>query len=246
MAWWNATTRSATCEQCATTETPAADQGPQEPSGPGASAQREAGRRRDRREREIRAAHPRIGGLIHALSEEPQSTRAWERGAEGERRLGAGLDRLAANGVLVLHDRRRPGTRANIDHIAVAASGVWIIDAKRYRGRVERRDAGGWFSRDERLYVAGRDRTPLTEAMGKQRTAVVEALGDDLTDVPLHTALCFIESDWRLFAKPFSIDGALITWPKALYERLTADGAVTPDRCRRLAEQLDMALPASL
>ena len=36
----------------------------------------------------------------------------------------------------MLHDRRIPGTRANIDHIAVASSAVWVIDAKRYNGKL--------------------------------------------------------------------------------------------------------------
>jgi hypothetical protein len=44
---------------------------------------------------------------------------------------------------LVLHDRAIPGTRSNIDHIAVVPSGVWVIDTKQYRGRVQRRDRGG-------------------------------------------------------------------------------------------------------
>lgn len=33
-----------------------------------------------------------------------------------------------------VHDRRIPGSRANIDHIAVAATGVWVIDTKNATG----------------------------------------------------------------------------------------------------------------
>jgi len=39
----------------------------------------------------------------------------------------------------ILHDRRIPGSRANIDHIVVAPSGVWIIDAKRYSDQLVQR-----------------------------------------------------------------------------------------------------------
>ena len=60
---------------------------------------------------------------------------------------------------VVLDDRKVPGTKVHIDHIVVAPSGVWVIDAKESDGRVERRDIGGWFKVDERLYVAGKDRT---------------------------------------------------------------------------------------
>ena len=37
---------------------------------------------------------------------------------------------------MVLHDRLRPGTTANIDHPAEPPTGVWMIDAKRYNGQV--------------------------------------------------------------------------------------------------------------
>ena len=88
----------------------------------GASAQREYERRMVKREERIRAAHPRLGGLLLALTDEPQSTKAWAAGARGEELLGARLDGLAGEGVRVLHDRRIPRTKANIDHIAVAPS----------------------------------------------------------------------------------------------------------------------------
>jgi hypothetical protein len=43
----------------------------------------------------------------------------------------------------MLHDCRIPGSRANIDHLFVAASGIWIVDAKGDKGKVEQRDLGG-------------------------------------------------------------------------------------------------------
>lgn len=101
----------------------------------GASARREFERRRIGREERIRTRHPKLGGLILALSDDPQSTTAWNSGALGEERLGQGLDSRASDSVRLLHDRRIPGTRANIDHLAVTPSGVLVIDAKRYVGK---------------------------------------------------------------------------------------------------------------
>ena len=95
------------------------------------------------REARIRTAHPRIGGLVLALSADPQSTTAWAVGARGEELLATGLDGLAEQGVHALHDRRIPGSRSNIDHIAIAPSGVYVIDAKRYTGRPNLRVEGG-------------------------------------------------------------------------------------------------------
>jgi hypothetical protein len=67
---------------------------------------------------------------------DPQSTRAWARGSEGERRLAAHLLRTVGDRAVLLHDRKVPRTRGNIDHLAIAASGVWVIDAKHYTGLV--------------------------------------------------------------------------------------------------------------
>lgn len=80
-----------------------------DPGTPGESARREfEGRHRARQER-VRAKHPKLGGLILALSEDPQSTRAWEVGAVGEERLGRRLTELAGDALRVLHDRPSPG-----------------------------------------------------------------------------------------------------------------------------------------
>nr|WP_235523401.1 nuclease-related domain-containing protein [Cellulomonas sp. Root485] len=104
-----------------------------------------------------------------AVSEQPQSTTAWARGAKGEEQLGRGLDSLADRGVRLLHDRRIPRTRANIDHIAVAPSGVYVIDAKRYAGRPTLRVEGGVIRpRTSRLVIGSRDGTKLVEGVHKQ------------------------------------------------------------------------------
>jgi hypothetical protein len=124
----------------------------------GASARREFERRKAKREERVRAKHTKLGGLILAISDEPQSTAAWDVGALGEERLGKGLDQLASDRLRLLHDRRIPKSKANIDHLAVTASGVYVIDAKKYRGRPHLRIDGGLFRpRVERLLVGSRD-----------------------------------------------------------------------------------------
>jgi hypothetical protein len=213
----------------------------------GASAQHQADQRRRARETQLRARHKRLGGLILAVSEEPQSIRAWSQGAKGERRLGAGLDGLATRGVSVLHDRQRPGTRANIDHVAVAASGIWIIDSKNYKGRIERRDVGSWFSTDLRLFVDGRDRTKLLVGLGKQRAAIDDLLrATSAWPVPVHSVVCFVDGDFPLLAKPFALSGHLVTWPKALYRRITTSGTVGPQQQLELIATLERHLPPAV
>lgn len=254
-AWWDAEAKSARCDACASAAAPPScppvEQKQPQPEGTmqsvaGASASREYERRKSKRETNIRARHPRIGGLMLALSEEPQSITAWAKGAEGERRLGAGLDKLASAGVVAIHDRQIPGTRANIDHLAIAPSGVWVIDAKRYAGQVAKRDRGGWFSTDVRLYVGTRDCTKLVTAMAMQVDAVRAALGTDWADVPVRPALCFIDADWAWFAKPFELASVVVAWPKAIYEQLARPGPYTAEGIETLAKVLEGKLkPAS-
>ena len=37
----------------------------------------------------------------------------------------------------MLHDLAVPGSRANLDHLVIGPGGVFVIDSKQYRGRLE-------------------------------------------------------------------------------------------------------------
>jgi hypothetical protein len=102
----------------------------------GGSAQREYERRVAQREARVRGMlGRRLGGVVLAITDEPQSTRAWATGARGEREFEAALADLAD--VVVLNDRRVPGTRGNIDHLVVGPAGLFVVDAKRYKGSLK-------------------------------------------------------------------------------------------------------------
>ena len=64
-------------------------------------------------------------------------TRAWRRGAAGERRTARLLAPLERHGWAVLHDLAIPGSTANIDHLVIGPGGVVVIDSKQYRGRLQ-------------------------------------------------------------------------------------------------------------
>lgn len=213
----------------------------------GTSARREYERRSAKREARIRAAHPRLGGLILAISDEPRSTTAWARGARGEELLGQGLDNLTMRGVRLLHDRRIPRTRANIDHIAVSPSGVHVIDAKRYKGRPTLRVEGGIIRpRVHKLIVGSRDCTRLVDAMHKQLDVVrgsLERAG--FGDVPVHGVLCFVDADWPLLGGSFVIDDVAVLWPRKLGERLVAPGDLVDAQVDAVHRALAQALPVA-
>jgi hypothetical protein len=75
-------------------------------------------------------------------------TRAWRRGAAGERRTARLLGPLERRGWAVLHDLAIPGTQANIDHLVIGPGGVLVVDSKQYRGRLRLdRDGMVWHGR---------------------------------------------------------------------------------------------------
>jgi Nuclease-related domain len=175
---------------------------------------------------DIKQQRPILGRIVAATTPRPQigpesqSTTAWKVGAEGERRVAEIVDQIA--GAEALHDRLMPGSRAaNVDHIAVTPSGVYVIDAKKYTGRLEERNVGGVFRPDLRLYVNGRDRTKLAAGV----TSQVEAVRDLLASVPgfanVHVGgvLCFIGCDWAKL-RTFTINGVTAIWPRGLSEYL--------------------------
>ncbi len=165
------------------------------------------------------------------------------KGSEGERRLAEGLLKAVGDRAVLLHDRKVPGTRGNIDHLAVAASGIWVIDAKNYSGLVEQRDKGGWFRTDYHLYVGGRDRSKLADGLTWQVDAVRAALTG--ADIPITAALCFIDAEWRLFAKPFRHNGVWVTWAKKLAEMFAAPGPLSDVNVANVADRLAEALPGA-
>jgi hypothetical protein len=196
----------------------------------GASARREYERRKALREDRVRTAHPKLGGLLLAVFDDPQSTRAWDQGAIGEERLGHRLDGLIDEGVAILHDRRIPKTKANIDHIAVTSNGVWVIDAKRYKGRPTLRVEGGIMRpRVERLLVGRRDCTKLVDGVAKQMVLVAEALAAEGLSAPVKGALAFVDADWPLVGGSFTIRGLQVLWPKRLAKMLAEPGKEVAD-----------------
>jgi hypothetical protein len=211
-AYYDDTRKTVRCTSCPASPTPT-------PSNtPGASARREHDRRKAKDKQRLREKWGRFGGVAVALSDERSSTKAWERGTVGEERVAAILAKLEPARGALLHDRRIPGSRANIDHIAVTAAGIWVIDAKRYAGRPQLKASGGLFRpRVQKLYVGSRDCTSLVDGVLDQ-VAHVQA---GMADVPVHPVLCFVDSDWDVSAGPDEISGVGVTTPRRLKRALS-------------------------
>lgn len=201
----------------------------------GASARREGERRSANREKRVRDKHPHLGGIILALQDQPQHERSRTDGAAGEQAVAESLAKRCPD-VPFLHDRRIPGTRANIDHIAVAPSGVWVIDAKAHKGKVEvRKPLFG----QARLLIRGRDQSKLIDGLDKQVTLVREALGPE---VSVQEVLCMTQADLPLLGTT-TFRGYPLLSRKAIAKRLNATGNLTQPAIQALAHQIARQFP---
>ncbi|MCW3003194.1 MAG: hypothetical protein JWQ20_2492 [Conexibacter sp.] len=191
--FWDAESRSVTCLPCHAGGVIARPAAIPDAGVPGASLVREYLRRKANREARTREAHPRIGGLLLALSDEPQHQAAFRRGAQGEVAVADSLERRLGEGPpALLYNRRMPGGHGDIDVIAVAPTGVYVIDAKHWKGKLK--IARPLFGA-ERLPINGRDRTKLIDGLDRQVEAVQQVLRDVAPQVPVHGVLCFTEID---------------------------------------------------
>jgi hypothetical protein len=212
----------------------------------GASARREHQRRRAERERRVRQRHPRLGGLVFALQRAPQHERSWQTGAGAEAAVAEVLARRCGDRVAVLHDRRIPGGRANIDHIAVAPSGVFVVVTKRYRGSIE--VTRPWFG-SATLKIAGRDRTTLVDGLARQVQTVTEVVADRAVDVPVYGAFCFVAPEGLLtdsglpLLRKLTVNGFDLFSSRSLAKRLDAKGQLSPDAISALAGALARHFP---
>ncbi len=207
----------------------------------GSSGRREYERRRAAREARTRERHPHIGNLLLKFQEAPEHEKAWATGAAGEEELAAFFARRCPE-VIVLHDRRMPGSRANIDHLAVAPSGVFVIDAKRYKGKIEVRKP---FFGDAKLVIGGRDKTKLVDGLARQAEAVQSSIDSVAPQVPLHACFCFIDGNGIPLLRTLRIRGYPLFYPRKLAKRLKQPGELDSEQMWLVAEALAREFPAA-
>ena len=237
-AVWDPLAKTVTCLACVPSV--AVDAGTA-----GASAAAEGERRASRRVEEVRRKHGDHAAVVAEEMSAMDADASWGKGSDGESRLAAFIAREVGDRVIALHDRLIPGTRGNIDHLFIAASGVSVVDAKAYKGKVVQRELGPIWRRDNELFVGGRNRTALAKRVERQVAAVKAALRPDksLHDVDVFGVLCFVESEWGLLDFPFTVGKTWVAYPGALRKHLRKDGSMSREMMERAARRLDISLP---
>lgn len=86
-----------------------------------------------------------LGGVLFAMNHKfdaimekrAREAQNWRRGFEGERVVSDILANELPNTYHVFNDVRFPGRSANIDHLVVGPSGVFVLNTKNWRGTVD-------------------------------------------------------------------------------------------------------------
>jgi hypothetical protein len=149
----------------------------------------------------------------------------------------------------MLHDRRAPIRQGNIDHIAIAPTGVYVIDCKRYKGKIQ--VVKPPFGRAS-LKINRRNRTRLLEGLGRYVADVEAAVAGVADGVPVHGCLCFVAPAGLLseiglpMLRTLKIDGYALYGPRRLAKRLNKRGPLTAERANLLHAELAQRLPPAL
>jgi hypothetical protein len=209
----------------------------------GRSARAEYDRRVAKREAAIteRWGTGFAAGVVRAITTEPQSTRAWAIGAAGEATMAAEL--ATVPGLRVLNDRRVSGTNGNIDHIVIAPAGVFVVDAKNHKGKVEIKNRGWFLKPDYRLTIGGRVRSSMVDGLDWQVGAVTATLQAGHLMPPVVPVLCFLEAEWPLAGAPEEFRGVRLESPGSIKRLVTNRPILDGDQIAKITAVLTARLP---
>jgi Nuclease-related domain len=154
-------------------------------------------------------------------------TLAWRRGAVGERRTARLLAPLERRGWAVLHDLAIPGSKANLDHLAIGPGGVAVIDTKQYRGRL-------WLDSSGLLW-GGRQLLSMTlRKVRWEADQADEVLGIADLQVPAIIAVHGARVPWRCL----QVDGVTVAPARQVPDLLQALPPILgPERVAWLADR---------
>ena len=188
---------------------------------------------------------PRLGLIVAALAvaaagwglrfrPSPDAS-AWRRGAAGERRTARLLGPLARHGWAVLHDLAIPGSQANLDHLVIGPSGVFVIDSKQYRGRLQLDPTG-------RLWHGRHPLAPTLRAADFEADQAARVLPDPGVAVVPIVAVHGAQVPWGKVV----MDGVPVVSARRLPSMLRALPAVLgPERVAALADQARLRFHAA-
>lgn len=162
------------------------------------------------------AASGLIGVLVAVgLARRPSEASRWFQGAEAEKRTGKTLTRLIESGWEVLHDLKVPGSKANLDHVVIHPSGLFLIyiDTKAWHAK----NAKIRFDRGRLMYGPW-NKTQQVETVRWEAEQLAKHVG--LTVVPV--IVCDQGNVVGMPGSPnmFKVDDTYVIGSDSLYEAL--------------------------
>lgn len=135
------------------------------------------------------------------------TTEAWSIGASGEVATARHLDKLADDGYVVMHDLRISMSTANIDHLVIGPTGVFVVETKNIKGKVR-------INRGE-VFIGGR-RVRVADEVRREVDAVANALGPLLESlgIEVQPVICAHRADLPWFHR--SVSDIPIVYPRQL------------------------------
>jgi hypothetical protein len=184
------------------------------------------------------------GLAVAGRSVAPTPSRRWVKRADGDRRARARLELIGHEGVIVLNDRRIPGSRSCIKCIAISTAGVFVIDTKAYRGLVHVKRQGP--IRDlgpMELHVGRRNCTSSVDDLSGQVQIVREALSSTPwgSEVPVSAVLCLTRAEWG-FASPLEIRDVWVGWPRLMAGRVREPGVMDSPTVHEVSQMITSQL----
>ena len=130
--------------------------------------------------------------LLAAAAYRPRGDPArWARGARGEMATAELLGRLSPRRWVVLHDLGLPASRANVDHLVIGPTGVWVIDTKSYRAVVRVKRGHLWAGKSEvELGAVGWEAGVISDLLGETTRTLVAVHGAIGHGLPRRGRLC--------------------------------------------------------
>lgn len=159
---------------------------------------------------------------------------SWQKGAEGEEYLASLLEPACSGIGYVLHSRRLPDSRRDIDHIVVVQRGVLVIDAKNTNDAPRRSNYGGRLTTDERMLLGRSDKTMWIEGLLSLTAAVTSVAGTKAQPV-----MCFVAHSFS----PMSIRGVDVIGAENVAGYVRQPGNLGPAEITRIANALAAGLP---
>ena len=177
-----------------------------------------------------------IGGVILLEPIVPrQSTTAWATGAEGEERTAEYLDPLAAKGFVIFHDRKIPMSPANVDHIVIGPTGVFVVETKNV--------AGDFRVSGDDVRIGGR-RVALVDEVRREADATWNAVAPVLAPKGLQVVpvVCAHRADLPFFRR--SVAGIRIVSGRGLPRYIQGQpGVLSAAEIQELRRLVERALP---